>query len=437
MTDASSIADVRASESAREVLAGGVSASMRYYPYLQRPFYTARGEGPYLYDNDGNRFIDFNTSNGAAILGHKHPAIREAIIEALDAGTIAAAETYHHQKLAARLCEIIDSAERVRFASTGSEVTSVAVRLARHVTGRKKILKFDGHFHGLTDTFLYRRDETGKVVPSAGGVPESGADEVVMTPWNDVDAFDAAIDQQGNDIAAIILEPVHFNAGCIPPLDGFLQHIRSRTTSAGIILIFDEVLSGFRVRLGGMEEYYGVHPDLSTWAKALGNGLPIAALTGRADLMEQLIPNGPVAHSGTYSGHLHSVLASIATLEELSQPGLFNQIEEIGQGFYAQLQDTFDRHAIPARVQGMGTRFGIYFGRTEPVTTVADVLNHDHDLNRAFYLGCMDRGVYFHAYTHAGPPGHAGFSLAHTDDVLGEALNVMDSVAADIARGRN
>lgn len=409
---------------------------MRNYPYLGRAFCFERGEGPYLYDADGKRYVDFNTSNGAAILGHKHPAVREAVIQALDAGTITAAETDYHRQLAARLCEIIPSAERVRFASTGSEVTAVAVRLARHVTGRTKILKFDGHFHGLTDTFLYRRaGADGDIEPSSAGVPESGADEVVMTPWNDSDAFASVVDRYAGDLAAVILEPVHFNAGCIPPDDGFLELIRERTAAAGIILIFDEVLSGFRVNLGGMQTHYGIQPDLSTWAKALANGLPLSALTGRADLMEQLAPGGPVAHSGTYSGHLHSVMASLATLEELSKPGLFDHVQETATGFYRNLQDVFDRHAIPARVQGIGTRFGIYFGRQEPVRTVAQVQDHDHDLNRRFYLGCLDRGVYFHAYSGTGPPGHAGFSLAHDDNVLDQALEVMDQVAGSMSRG--
>ena len=421
---------------ASDVLAGGVSASMRIYPYLGRAVYFSGGDGPYLYDDDGKRYIDFNTSNGAAILGHKHPAIREAIVIALDAGTIAASETRYHPQLAERLCEIIPSAERVRFASTGSEVTAVAVRLARHATGRRKILKFDGHFHGLTDTFLYRPDGPEReVVPASGGVPAAGADEVVMAPWNDLEAFDRAIDQHGDDLAAVILEPVHFNAGCIPPVEGLLQHIRRRTSERDIVLIFDEVLSGFRLRLGGMEEYYGVHPDLSTWAKALANGMPLSALTGRADLMEQLAPGGPVAHSGTYSGHLHSVLASLATLEQLSQPGLFEHLEEVSQGFYRDLQDTFDRHALPVRVQGMGTRFGLYFGRRDPVLSVADLQHHDHDLNRQFYLGCLERGIYFHAYSGTGPPGHAGFSISHSDQVLSESLEIMDDVAGSIARG--
>jgi glutamate-1-semialdehyde 2,1-aminomutase len=418
-------------------LAGGVSASVRFNPYLGRPILWARGDGPYLYDVDGKEYVDFNVSNGACVLGHRHPAVREAVLNALDAGTIAGAETEHNARLARRLCEIIPSAERVRFASTGSEVTAVAVRLARHATGRDKLLKFDGHFHGLSDTFLYARDDhdPDTVVPSSGGVPASGAAEVVIVPWNAPDAFERALDRHRGEIAAVILEPVHFNAGCIPPEPGFLELVRARTERDGIVLIFDEVLSGFRVSLGGMQAYYGITPDLSTFAKAIANGVPLSALVGRADLMEQLAPTGPVAHSGTYSGHLHGVLAGLATLEEISRPGLSDQLREVAEGFYADIQGVFDRHAIPARVQGLGTRFGIYFGSRDPVRSIADARDHDHDLNRRFFLGCLERGVYFHPYKDAGPPGHAGFSVAHSDEVLDRSLEVMNDVAAEIAQG--
>jgi glutamate-1-semialdehyde 2,1-aminomutase len=300
-----------------------------------------------------------------------------------------------------------------------------------------KILKFDGHFHGLTDTFLFKSGDRGggSVVPASGGVPASGAAEVISVPWNDPDTFERAVTTHRGELAAVILEPVHFNAGCIPPEPGMLELIRDQTASDGIVLIFDEVLSGFRTNIGGMEAHYGIKPDLSTWAKALANGMPLSALTGRAEIMEHLAPAGPVAHSGTYSGHLHSVLAGLATIGELRQPGLFDQMRETSTLFYRRLQAIFDNHAIPARVQGMGSRFGIYFGRREPVRSIADVRDHDHTLNRAFYLGCLDRGVYFHAYTGTGPPGHAGFSLAHTDEVLDDALDIMDSVASSIAKG--
>ncbi len=424
---------------AQQVLASGVSASMRMHPYLGRPFYLSRGDGPHVYDLAGGRYLDFNLSNGAAILGHRHPAVEQAVLRGLEAGIIAAAETPFHEELAAVLCEIIPAAERVRFASVGSEVTLVAIRIARHATGRTKILKFDGHFHGLVEPFLLKREDPtaqrSGVVPSSGGVPTSLSGDVVMVPWNDAEAFERAIAGHGTGLAAVICEPIHFNAGCIPPTPGFLELLRQRTTENGVVLIFDEILSGFRTALGGVQEQTGVVPDLCTLAKALANGMPLSALVGRADLMEHLAPTGPVAHSGTYSGHLLSVLAALATVAELRKPGVYDRLNEAAAAFYQDLQAVFDRHGLPVRVQGMGARFGLHFGRRAPVRTYADALGHDHELNMRFALGCIERGVYFHAYSRQGPPGHAGFSLAHTPKDFAETLDVVDAVATDLGRG--
>jgi glutamate-1-semialdehyde 2,1-aminomutase len=423
---------------ARASLASGVSASMRLHPYLGRPFYHVRGDGPYIYDLDGKRYIDYNVSNGATMIGHNHPAVRAAIGEGLDAGIITAAETPFHEGLAATLAEIIPAIERVRYASTGTEVTMVAIRIARHVTGRTKILKFDGHFHGLSEPFLYKRadpwSERDDVIPSSGGVPASGAVDVVMAPWNDLDAVDAIFERHPGEIAAIIAEPVWYNAGCILPDPGFLAALRERTTTHGSLLILDEVLSGFRMALGGAQAYYGVTPDLTTLAKALANGMPLSVVGGRADLMDALAPTGPVVHSGTYSGHLLSVLAAIATLEVLREPGLYDRLNARADAFYRDMQAIFDRHGLPALVQGLGTRFGLHMGRREPVRTLTDALGHDHELHRRFVLGCLDRGLYFHGYTSTGAPGHAGFSTAHSDADLAYTLEAIEASVAEIVR---
>ncbi len=421
---------------AQSSMVSGVSASMRLHPYLGAPLYIARGEGPYLYGLDGRRYVDLNMSNGAALLGHDHPAVRAAVLSGIEAGIICAAETPYHQQLAEVLVEIIPAAERVRFSTVGSEVTQLALRIARAATGRSRYLKFDGHFHGLTESWLHRHadplDPESPIIPSSAGVPDADSSQVELIAWNDVDAFERVMREQGEELAAVICEPIHYNAGCIPPLPGFLELLRERTREHGIVLIFDEVLSGFRTSVGGVQADYGVTPDLTTHAKALANGLPLASVSGREELMGLLAPNGTVAHSGTYSGHLLSILAALATLTELRRPGVYDEINAAGDRFYADLQAVFDRAGVPARVQGKGARFGIYFGRTEPVTTWADALGHDHDLNRQFTTGMLDRGVYLHAYTKAGPPGHAGFSTAHTDGVFAEVLTAAEDVVGSI-----
>lgn len=425
---------------AQGVLASGVSASMRLNPYLERPLYVARGEGPYLYDLDGTRYLDFNMSNGAALLGHDHPAVKRAVLDGIAAGMVAAVETPFQERLAATLVEIVPAAERVRFSTVGSEATQVALRIARQATGRTKYLKFDGHFHGLTETWLVKHadpaDPASPLVPSSGGVPASAADDVVSIPWNDAAAFDRAMAEHGLALAAVFCEPIHYNAGCIPPEPGFLERLRARTTEQGVVLVFDEVLSGFRTALGGVQAESGVTPDLTTHAKALANGLPLAAVSGRADLMLLLAPNGPVVHSGTYSGHILSVLAALATLAELRRPGVYDRLNRTADAFYRDLQAVFVRAGLPVRVQGRGARFGLYFGRDpeSPVRTWADVLGHDHALHRRFVVGCAARGVYVHGYTKQGPPGHAGFSLAHTPEDLAETLAVVEAVAADLRR---
>lgn len=440
MTATSTVAADQLFEQAQTVLAAGVSAGMRVNPYLGKPLFIERGEGAYLYDVDGRRLIDFNMSNGAALLGHDHPAVKQAVILGVELGIICAAETPFHEQLAARMVEIIPAAERVRFSSVGTEATVVALRVARAATGRSTYLKFDGHFHGLAEQWLFKRsdpfDQSSPIVPISGGVPEHLASDIVMVPWNDAEAFEQAMRAQGDELAAVICEPIHYNAGCIPPAPGFLELLRERTREHGVVLIFDEVLSGFRTSVGGVSATYGVTPDLTTHAKALANGLPLSSISGRADLMAELAPTGTAAHSGTYSGHLLSVLAALATLEILTVPGTYDEINARADRFYRQMQEVFDRNGLPVKVQGMGARFGIYFGRRDPVTTWTDAFDHDHVMNRAFVQQCWARGVTFHGYTRQGPPGHAGFSVAHTDADLDESLNVFDTVAANLAAGR-
>ncbi len=432
------MAKQRLDRRAEKVLAGGVSASMRYHPYLERTVYVTHGDGAYVWDDQGNKLLDFNNSNGATMLGHKYPAVQDAMQELLSKGPVTAGESEEHVKLAERLCKMIPSAERVRYASTGTEATSLALRIARHVTGRDKFVKFNGHFHGLSDAFLFQPRDTfhasAQPQPVSGGIPMHYAFDSLSVSWNDKEAFDHLMEREGSHVAAIICEPVWYNAGCVPPDDGFLQHLREAADQHGCVLIFDEVLSGFRMAPGGAQEHYGVTPDITTLAKALANGMPLSAIVGKAEYMEELAPNGPVAHSGTYSGHPLAIAAANAATDVLSKKKTYNDLNKTAKWFYEQLQESFDAANIPVRVQGLGARFGIYFDREEDVRTSEDAATNDHRLNAAFVKGCIERGIYFHAYRTAGAPGHSGITLSHTREQLEDALNVMQDVAKTLSR---
>ena len=417
---------------ASQYMVAGVSGSARLNAALGRPLYLTHGDGCRLYDVDEREYIDYNLSHGATFLGHNHPKIREAIEQALKMGVICAYETEYHSRLAELICQMVPCAEQVRFANSGSEATLAAIRLARTVTGRHKLLKFEGHFHGLHDYVVWNahgpaRDTlpTYPYVPpqvESAGIPPQIADLVIVVPWNDPAAFQQAMREHGSEIAAIICEPVNYNSGCIMPKPGMLQLLREQATTHGAVLIFDEVLSGFRMAPGGAQEYYGVTPDVCTLAKAVANGLPLAVVAGGREFMKVLSPLGPAAHSGTYSGHLFAVLAAIASLHEIRQEGFYDRIFANATRLYGGLTTLFDRHGVLARVQGLGARFGIYFGVTKEVSNYQDAARIDGEMGYRFIRACFERGVYFHNYGRLAL-GHHGFSAAHTPEDIDESLD--------------
>ncbi len=297
-------------ESAQRHLIGGAGAGGRVHPLLKRPLYLARGKGSRFWDVDGKEYIDFFTGSGANFLGHDHPAIRAAILQALDVGVICNGETEYHSRLADMVSEAVPCAETIRFANSGTEATMGAIRIARGYARKPKILKFEGHFHGMHDYLWYncsagvgerRPDGTVAPLPDSDGMPEAMGDLVVVVPFNDPDAFCRAIAAHKDALAAVILEPISYNQGCIPASPEFLRLVRETCTREGIVLIFDEVLSGFRMCRGGAQQYYGVTPDLCTLAKALGGGVPIAAVCGTREVMSVLNPVGRTDHER----HLH------------------------------------------------------------------------------------------------------------------------------------
>jgi glutamate-1-semialdehyde 2,1-aminomutase len=424
----------------KEVTIGGVTAAGRFNPVLGRPYYFASGNGCRLTDVDGNEYIDFSSSNGASMLGFNHPAINEAVQKALALGTITTQETEFHVELAEKLRQILPGAERVRFSNTGTEATMAAIRVARAHTGREKILKFDGHFHGMHDYVLYNAHTPERPYehfvpsyPDSTGIPKALNDLIVTIPFNDREALDDAIAVYGNDLAAVILEPISYNLGTIPADQQWLEHLREVTTDAGIVLIFDEVLAGFRSRLGGSAEYFGVTPDLTTWAKALAAGWPLAALTGKAEVMSSLNPVGGAVVSGTYTGHLAAVLAAIAAIDVMAAPGFYDELNGKADSFYKGIDDLFATHGVPGHLQGIGARFGLYFGIADEVTNYREARRFDADLNNRFLRQTAPNGLHFHDFGTKAAPMHYGITSAHTQADLDEALSRLDNAFAAIA----
>jgi glutamate-1-semialdehyde 2,1-aminomutase len=426
--------------SAERHLVGGAGAGGRYNPLLKRPLYVARGRGSRFWDVDGKEYIDFFTGSGANFLGHAHPAINEAIRQALEIGIICNGETEYHSHLAEMIAEAVPCAEKIRYANSGTEATMGAIRIARGYTGKPKILKFEGHFHGMHDYLWFncstavgemREDGTMPPFPDSAGIPQAMADLIVVAPFNDLEAFDKAIMTHRDELAAVIMEPISYNQGCIPADPEFLRHVRQTCAETGIVLIFDEVLSGFRMCRGGAQEYYGVKPDLCTLAKALGGGVPIAAVCGKDEIMSVLNPAGRTGMSGTYTGHLTAVMAAIACQTEIAKPEFYDHINLLADRLYSGIRESLRVTGVPGMVQGIGARFGIYLGVTQPVTNYREAARCDRDREIRFLLGCVSRGLYLHDYAHR-TPMHHGFSSQHSMEDIDEALNIMEASLRDL-----
>jgi len=421
---------------AQEHLIGGGVAGGRYNPLLERPLYLTHGQGSRFWDVDGNEYIDFFTGSGATFLGHNHPAIRAALEHALEIGMIANAETEYHSELARLISDAVPSAEMIRLQNSGTEATMGAIRVARAFTGKPKILKFEGHFHGMHDYLWYncstelgdlRADGTVAPMPDTDGMPEALSDLIVVVPFNDVDAFSSAVEAHRDELAAVILEPISYNQGCVPSDPGFLQQVRRICDETGIVLIFDEVLSGYRMCRGGAQEYYGVTPDMCTLAKALGGGVAIAAICGKTEIMNVLNPTGHTVISGTYTGHIPAVLGALACQKEIARPGFYDHINALADRLYGGMTELLQVTGVPGIVQGIGARFGVYFGVTEPVSNYRQAVKSDREMEVQFLLGCVERGLYLHDYAHK-TPMHHGFSSQHSREDIDGALNIIEDV---------
>jgi len=423
---------------AKKYMIGGVSAGGRFHPALKRALFLERAEGCRLYDIDGNEWIDYHSSSGAAFLGYNHPEIRSALEQALEMGFFLNFETPYHKELAALICEMVPCAEKVRLANSGTEATLAALRLARAYTGKSKILKFEGHFHGMHEFVFYNwhshigeQKESGELKPiqDSAGIPSAMDDLVVVIPYNDIDLFKETLHRHGREIAAVILEPVLYNAGCIETDRGFLKEIQNITAEAGAVLIFDEVLSGFRMAKGGAQEYYGVTPDITTLAKALGCGMGIAALVGKDEIMKYLNPEGSVVVSGTYTGALVTVMGALAALKILNSPGFYDDINRKADYFYNRFNDLFKKTGVAGHLQGLGARFGLYFGCTETVRDFRAAAScYNLAAGKRFIELAVENFLYFHDYGDSIVPMHAGFTAVHTQKDFDETLERLEKI---------
>ena len=423
---------------AQRYFPGGVTATARANPAIGRPFYVARGDGAYVYDLDGREYVDLCISHGASLLGHNHPRIRAAVAHALDLGVICAYETEHHVALARLISDMVPCADMLRFAGSGTETVMHGLRLARAATGREKVIKFEGHFHGYSDFLNYSwappLDQAGPAAaptpyPQSAGIPRSASEGIVVVPFNDPMALEAAFSRHGAQAAALILEPINYDSGCIRPMPGFLKLCRELCNRYGVLLFFDEVLTAFRMSVGGAQTFLGVVPDLCVLGKAFGGGLPISAIAGSRQVMQGLRPIGASEHSGTYLAHLTAVLGALAALEEYSQPGFYERLNGMGDRFYAGFQAAIQRSGVPVTLQFVGPRFGLYFGLAgSEITNYRQAARQDKAMLQRFVAGCIARGVYFHM------AAHHGFSIAHDDPAIDRALEGIEGALSDIRR---
>ena len=411
---------------AQKLLPGGVNSPVRAFRSVGgEPFFTERADGAYLWDVEGKRYIDYVGSWGPMIVGHNHPAVRQAVERAigngLSFGTPCAAEV----TMAETIVSLIPSVDMVRMVNSGTEATMSAIRLARGATGRSKIVKFEGCYHGHGDSFLVKAGSGALTfgVPTSPGVPKASADLTLTLPYNDIDAARLLFTQEGKDIAGLIIEPVAGNMNCIAPKERYLQALRELCTEHGVLLIFDEVMTGFRVALGGAQAYYGITPDLTCFGKIIGGGMPVGAYGGRRDLMEQIAPAGPIYQAGTLSGNPVAMAAGLAMLQLIQAPGFYEDLTartvRLTDGILAEAKKV----GVPFSVNRVGAMFGLFF-TDETVESYAQATTADVAAFNRFFHGMLERGVYL-----APSAFEAGFvSSAHDDDVIAATI----STAADV-----
>ena len=417
-------------QQALEVIPGGVNSPVRACKSVGAdPLFIDRADGCHIFDADGNRFIDYIGSWGPMILGHRHPAVIEAVTKVLARGTSFGAPIDLEIKLAQLVIDAVQSVDIVRMVNSGTEATMSAIRLARGATGRDMVIKFDGCYHGHADTLLVAAGSGVATlgIPGSPGVPASVAEHTLSLPYNDIDCIQNLMSDQGDSIACIIVEPVAGNMGLVPPVAGFLQTLRELTEKHGALLIFDEVMTGFRVAFGGAQAFYGVSPDLRCFGKIIGGGLPVGAYGGRRDVMKNIAPQGPVYQAGTLSGNPIAMAAGIATLEQIRKDGFYQSLQERSERLSSGFAAAADQAGIPAKVGHVGSMLGIFFSEQD-VNNFDDTKGCDLDMFAKFYAGMRENEIYI-----APSQFEALFvSAAHTVEDIDETIRAAEVVLKDL-----
>ncbi len=415
---------------ANRTLVGGVNSPVRAFKGVGGdPFFVTSGKGATITDADGNELIDYVLSWGPLVLGHAHPAVVEAVCKAMERGASFGIPTEAEIILAEKIAALVPGIEKVRLVNSGTEATMSAIRLARGCTGRDLVVKVEGCYHGHVDSLLVAAGSglTTLGTPTSPGIPEAHAACTLTMPYNDLEATEAVFNEHGENIACIIVEPVAGNMGVIPPEPGYLEGLRAITKKHGALLIFDEVMSGFRVALGGAQERYGVTPDLTTLGKVIGGGLPVGAYGGPAELMDQLSPVGPVYQAGTLSGNPLATAAGIATLDVLTAPGVFESIEKKHRQLGEGLGEIAAESGIPVYRTQVGSMACLFFNENA-VTNYAQATASDTERYAKFFWGMLERGIYF-----APSQYEAAFmSNAHGEGDIARTLEAAKAVFAEL-----
>jgi glutamate-1-semialdehyde 2,1-aminomutase len=429
-------------ERAQQSLVEGVNSPSRGDAvYAPGPVFLERGQGSRVWDADGNEYVDFMMSFGALIQGHAHPQLVELVSQTMAQGTHFAAATSAEVEAAERLCRMVASAEVVRFTNSGSEATMLALRLARAHTGRTKFLKFEGHYHGWYDPYLLNAHshapeqlgspENPARIPDSQGIPASTFDDVLLAPWNDIAVLESVMKQHGRELAAVISEPIMANMGCILPRDGYLQRLRKLTQDYGVLLILDEVVTGFRYAAGGCQEYHGIWPDISTFGKALGAGFPVGAVAGPRSILDRMRwSENMVLHYGTFNGHRLTMKVVATNLDLLAASGAYQKLHSVGNAAIAGLREVFRRRKMKVIVQGFGPMFQVYFTERAAIHDYRDYCKYvDAQRYSRFVHRLLDRGIYMTPSNGL----HWIISTAHTEKDVEALIEAADRVCADPA----